>query len=230
MQAPPMEFPGAEPQQENKYKGNHPTAAFFHACFKLAAFLTYIIGPIVDETNFVLIFVIVVLLLAADFWTTKNVTGRLMVALRWWNEISEDGQNDWQFESGDQAQVNPIDAKFFWIVLVGNVVIWSFNLLVCIMTPTKNFKWVPLVAIALALSGANCYGYFKCRKDARKRVTEIVTGSMLQFAAGNPDIARSMGSAAAGAFASHMFGQPQPQQHGQPQPPYAGPYGAPQTV
>jgi hypothetical protein len=29
----------------------------------------------------------VTLLLAFDFWTVKNVTGRLLVGLRWWNEV-----------------------------------------------------------------------------------------------------------------------------------------------
>ena len=29
----------------------------------------------------------IVLLLALDFWTVKNVSGRLMVGLRWRNEV-----------------------------------------------------------------------------------------------------------------------------------------------
>ena len=41
----------------------------------------------------------VVLLLAADFWTVKNVTGRLLVGLRWWNKVNEDGSTEWVFES-----------------------------------------------------------------------------------------------------------------------------------
>jgi len=39
------------------------------------------------------------LLLAFDFWTVKNVSGRLMVGLRWWNKIEEDGTSTWIFES-----------------------------------------------------------------------------------------------------------------------------------
>jgi hypothetical protein len=38
-------------------------------------------------------------LLASDFWTVKNVTGRLLVGLRWWNNIKDDGENEWVFES-----------------------------------------------------------------------------------------------------------------------------------
>eukprot|EP01050_Picozoa_sp_SAG11_P010429 SAG11_NODE_1041_length_6056_cov_5.902468_6_plen_102_part_00 len=33
--------------------------------------------------------VLCILLLAMDFWTVKNVSGRLLVGLRWWNEIME---------------------------------------------------------------------------------------------------------------------------------------------
>ena len=36
-----------------------------------------------------------------DFWTVKNVTGRLLVNLRWWSEIDDLGQEKWVFESND---------------------------------------------------------------------------------------------------------------------------------
>jgi hypothetical protein len=39
------------------------------------------------SSSFVFSFVMVTLLLAFDFWTVKNVTGRLLVGLRWWNEV-----------------------------------------------------------------------------------------------------------------------------------------------
>jgi hypothetical protein len=49
--------------------------------------------------NFVGVFIVEILLLSFDFWTVKNVTGRLLVGLRWWNEIKEDGSSEWIFES-----------------------------------------------------------------------------------------------------------------------------------
>lgn len=33
---------------------------------------------------------------------TKNVSGRLLVGLRWWNEVTDDGGN-WRFESLGEA-------------------------------------------------------------------------------------------------------------------------------
>ena len=44
---------------------------------------------------------IIVLLLAFDFWTVKNVSGRLLCGLRWWNETGPDGESVWVFESAD---------------------------------------------------------------------------------------------------------------------------------
>lgn len=48
-----------------------------------------------------------------DFWTVKNVTGRLMVGLRWWNYVDDNGQSHWVFES---RKVN-VDL-FFYIVFI----------------------------------------------------------------------------------------------------------------
>lgn len=39
-----------------------------------------------------------------DFWLVKNITGRLLVGLRWWNYIDDDGQSHWMFENRNQSQ------------------------------------------------------------------------------------------------------------------------------
>lgn len=57
--------------------------------------------------DFVTTFVLCVLLLAFDFWTVKNVTGRLLVGLRWWNRIRDDGANEWIFESHPVREPDP---------------------------------------------------------------------------------------------------------------------------
>ncbi len=48
----------------------------------------YVFSGIVTS-NFIFVAVVTILLLAADFWTVKNVTGRLLVGLRWWNYVKE---------------------------------------------------------------------------------------------------------------------------------------------
>jgi hypothetical protein len=37
--------------------------------------------------------VITVLLTTIDFWVVKNVSGRILVGLRWWNEINNEGES-----------------------------------------------------------------------------------------------------------------------------------------
>lgn len=42
----------------------------------------------------------------------KNISGRILVGLRWWNEVTEEGESHWKFESLDvevRAQ-SPISA------------------------------------------------------------------------------------------------------------------------
>ena len=51
------------------------------------------------EKHTIILLLSVALLLAADFWTVKNITGRLLVGLRWWNKVNEDGSTEWIFES-----------------------------------------------------------------------------------------------------------------------------------
>ena len=77
----------------------HPFAAFFHVFFRASALVVYLILSYVFSGYFVELFIAVILLLAFDFWTVKNVTGRLLVGLRWWNRVKEDGSSEWVFES-----------------------------------------------------------------------------------------------------------------------------------
>ena len=77
----------------------HPLAAFFHVFFRTSALLVYILLTNLISDHFIEQFLTVILLLAFDFWTVKNVTGRLLVGLRWWNKVDQDGTSSWQFES-----------------------------------------------------------------------------------------------------------------------------------
>jgi len=44
------------------------------------------------------------LLLAADFYYLKNIAGRRLVGLRWWNEVDTgSGDSHWVFESQDRS-------------------------------------------------------------------------------------------------------------------------------
>jgi hypothetical protein len=84
----------------NSYSTSHPIAAFFFLFFRVGAMATYLLGSFFLD-NFTFVFVLCILQLAFDFWTVKNISGRLLVGLRWWNEIQPDGTNKWVFESAN---------------------------------------------------------------------------------------------------------------------------------
>lgn len=54
------------------------------------------------------------------------MSGRLMVGLRWWNEVSESGGSDWKFESLEEGQraVNKKDSFVFWTLLYATPAAW----------------------------------------------------------------------------------------------------------
>jgi hypothetical protein len=150
----------------------HPIAGFFHLFFKVCALLTYLLSSIF-RVSFVTTFVLCVLLLAFDFWTVKNITGRLLVGLRWWNEVQEDGTNVWKFESRENLDdVAPVDSYLFWITLYAQPLIWVLMIIAAILT--VNPSWIFVNVFAILLSGSNAYGYFKCQKDAKNRLANFV--------------------------------------------------------
>ncbi|CAO3632402.1 unnamed protein product [Cunninghamella blakesleeana] len=143
----------------------------------------YLLGSIFTN-NFTLVFVITILLLAFDFWTVKNVSGRLLVGLQWWNEIQEDGSNKWVFESANPSKpVNSADSRLFWAALYGTPVLWLLFALSCIFT--LKLSWLVIVVVAIVLNMANVIGYTQCDKDAKKKwATGMATRSALGSLAG----------------------------------------------
>mmetsp|Transcript_54542 Transcript_54542/g.111271 ORF Transcript_54542/g.111271 Transcript_54542/m.111271 type:complete len:226 (+) Transcript_54542:102-779(+) len=151
----------------------HPTTLLFHVGFKLAALFVYLFGGWVSS-SFVFSFVLVVLLLAFDFWTVKNVSGRLLVGLRWWNEVREDGTNEWRFESReDTSRIADVDSRVFWLTLWVWPLLWGFFTIQTFFS--FNYGWMLCTLVALALSGANLYGYMKCSRAAKDRVSNIAS-------------------------------------------------------
>lgn len=111
-----------------------------------ASLLVYILGLRLLTSNFVMIFIITILLLAVDFYYLKNIAGRRLVGLRWWNEVdSATGDGRWVFESADPEtrEVNATDKRFFWIALYAQPVLWI--LLAILALVSLEFIWLTLV-------------------------------------------------------------------------------------
>lgn len=129
-------------------------------------------------TAFIAPVVILLTLFAVDFWLVKNVSGRLLVGLRWWNSINpQTGASTWVFESASTATDSlsgnnePISnrerssrrfaGRLFWIGLFAFPLIWFLLVLVAIFS--LKFAWCLVAACGCLACSVNAYGYLKCR-------------------------------------------------------------------
>lgn len=109
--------------------------------------------------NEIMAFICIVIFSAADFWTVKNVTGRMLVNLRWWSEIDEHGHEEWVFESNDEAKtVGATDSFVFWSALYVTPLIWGFFAFMDLLS--FKFFWMYVCLLCLALSAINTMAYY----------------------------------------------------------------------
>uniref|UniRef100_A0A061S1A6 Golgi apparatus membrane protein TVP23 n=1 Tax=Tetraselmis sp. GSL018 TaxID=582737 RepID=A0A061S1A6_9CHLO len=157
----------------------HPLTALFHVLFKAVAILWYLFCTWVTK-SFVINFVVCIVLLALDFWTVKNISGRLLVGLRWWNEVEEDGSSKWQFESLEEGQrtVNRKDKGVFWLAVYAAPMVWALMVVLAIFRFTLDYLLIAV--IGFILSGTNLYGYYKCSKEQKRKMESYAQGMMSQ--------------------------------------------------
>ncbi|KAF7203730.1 Golgi apparatus membrane protein TVP23-like protein B-like [Nothobranchius furzeri] len=139
--------------RKSKMGVKHPVASFFHLFFRVSAALVYLLCDLLSG-SFIASMVTIILLLSCDFWTVKNVTGRLMVGLRWWNQVDDDGRSRWVFESRKVLHVCVLGVKHVMTLL---------------------YLCQPLVIMGLVLQGANLYGYVKCKVGAKTSLRNMAT-------------------------------------------------------
>lgn len=78
--------------------------------FKLLAIASFILLDLFVPSE-AIAYLVVIILGSVDFWITKNISGRILVGLRWWNEVKEDGQEVWIFESKNESIYNIYNFK-----------------------------------------------------------------------------------------------------------------------
>lgn len=142
----------------------------FHILFKVGALVCYIAGRHILG-NYVLTFITTVVLCAFDFWTVKNVTGRLLVGMRWWNDIKEDGSSEWYFESiADESSIDAKDRSIFW----GALYVWPLLWLIFMILNFLSFTWdwLLLISMAFGFAASNVVGYWKCSKDQKRQMRD----------------------------------------------------------
>ncbi|XP_066994378.1 uncharacterized Golgi apparatus membrane protein-like protein CG5021 isoform X2 [Anabrus simplex] len=168
---------GEEDDARDSRKLKHPFVTFFHLVFRVSAILVYLLCG-VFKSSFIASFVTVVLLLSMDFWTVKNITGRLMVGLRWWNYVDDDGKSHWVFEAR-KNRVNPSEAQIFWLALILCPLLWVIFFLTALIG--LSLTWLLLVCIALVLNGANLYGYIKCKMGSGQSLGSSISNATSDF-------------------------------------------------
>ncbi|XP_075417165.1 Golgi apparatus membrane protein TVP23 homolog B isoform X1 [Tenrec ecaudatus] len=163
--------------RSKKSKVRHPVASFFHLFFRVSAIVVYLLCELFN-TSFIACMVTIILLLSCDFWAVKNVTGRLMVGLRWWNHIDEDGKSHWVFEarkasSPESKTVSEAESRIFWLGLITCPVLWVIFAFSALFS--FRIKWLAVVIMGVVLQGANLYGYIRCKVGNRKNLTSMAT-------------------------------------------------------
>ncbi|VDN03178.1 unnamed protein product [Thelazia callipaeda] len=140
---------------------SHPSIIFSHVAFRTAAILFYIFAHLFTD-SFIIQFLVILILLSMDFWTVKNITGRLLVGLRWWNFVDAEGNNHWRYESAkDMSRFDALERQIFWSALTAAPALWA--LLACIAFVTLKWEWMIVALIGLTMNAANLYGYLRCR-------------------------------------------------------------------
>ncbi|XP_034563928.1 Golgi apparatus membrane protein TVP23 homolog B [Notolabrus celidotus] len=164
--------------KRSKSRIKHPVASFFHLFFRTSAILVYLLCEFFSP-GFIGCMVTIILLLSCDFWAVKNITGRLMVGLRWWNQVDDDGRSHWVFEARkgtgkqQQQQSSDSESRIFWLGLIICPVIWvifAFSTLF-----SFEIKWVPVVIMGVVLQGANLYGYVRCKVGGKTSLKNMAT-------------------------------------------------------
>ncbi|KAF9240957.1 DUF846-domain-containing protein [Melanogaster broomeanus] len=151
----------------------HPVALLCLYFFRIAAVAVYILCGLFTN-NYVLSTVAVVVLLAMDFWNCRNVAGRTLVGLRFWNQVDDDGDSYWVFESRDPSRPpNPVDSK--WIALYVFPAFWLLLFVVSIVR--FNLAFIPIVILALVFNITNAVGFTYADRDAKQRWANSVANS-----------------------------------------------------
>jgi len=183
-----MEQPQAQPGALSWRLSSHPITLLWFLAFRVSSLVVYLLGTLLFTKNFVLLFQVIMLLLAADFYYLKNIAGRRLVGLRWWNEVDqESGDSKWVFESSDPAVkvINATDSRFFWMALYVQPLLWAVLAVVAVVR--LEFLWLILVVIAMILTVTNTLAFSRCDKFGQATNlagSALYTGGMARTLAG----------------------------------------------
>jgi len=155
--------------------------------FKVSAIVAFILLDLFVRDA--IAYLAVIILGSAEFWMTKNVAGRMLVGLRWWNEVKEDGAEVWIFESKNEKKETGADSKIFW----SSLYIYAFSWLALFIWDLIRLKfvWGLIALILLVFAGTNLYGYVKCSKEQQSNILKFGAKTVLKAAEKGADVAKN---------------------------------------
>lgn len=205
---------GSENDVTTRKKYRRPLVVLFHLAFRSLALITYLFSTWFSS-SFITPFVFIILFLSLDFWTVKNISGRLLVGLRWWNYVDDDGKSHWMFEQAKTPsnasfrKYSSQEVRVFWIALVVFPVLWTFLFFTTLVS--FSFRWLMVDVLALGMNSANLYGYLRCKFGAHAKIRDVATKFVGQKIMENMFTSRGGGSGGADASSEGTArGQPAP--------------------
>ena len=150
----------------------HPVICILHVGFKLMTVFCYLFMRIITNSS-IHTFITVIILASVDFWFVKNVAGRYLVGLRWWNGDDDSGDEGWKWEHDSfKIQRSDVDRNIFWYSLIGSAVFWL--VMVIIKFLAFSLFWGMLVIICFSLAFTNLYAYYQCNNDYKNYVDKAI--------------------------------------------------------
>ena len=151
---------------------SNPKVAFTTILLKILALASFILLSLFTS-NEAIVMLVVILLTAADFWYTKNISGRILVGLKWYTYIdSATGYEKYGSYIKNEKKTGS-DPKIFWISLYASTGGWVFFFVWELIR--LKFMWASISFIAAFINFTNTYGYMRCSKEQEKVIKNLIT-------------------------------------------------------
>ncbi|CAD8056237.1 unnamed protein product [Paramecium sonneborni] len=153
-----------------KEDDSHPVMWLLHILLKACAFFSYLLlGYIIQNMFYEMI--ILLICHGVDFYLVKNVTGRYLIGVRWYTDLSFHGQEIYKYEFYNKGEVNAIDSTVFWYCQFGSSCLWAFFVFANIFQ--FGFIDIFLAGIGACLNWINLWGYYKGSQEQQKKMRNI---------------------------------------------------------
>lgn len=124
--------------------------------------------------NFIINFVVITVLITVEFWTTKNITGRRLVGMRWWSQASADrNKSTYRFEH--RVLLNPewsakgVVSTYFWGSTAALLAIWIAFAILYLTRP----GYLILAAMGVFFVLANGWGHYQCSRWGKRELAAM---------------------------------------------------------